>query len=139
MVSEEALVGFEENGGFMYGRHNYVRDGGMTLGLMLDLLANTDNTVSQEIGHLPPSFTAKDKISCSKGDIDKIISHLLEEFPNSDTTDGLKVVIDPKNWIMVRPSGTEPIIRIYGESDSETNLDLLITKYIEKIKRIVSS
>ena len=36
-------------------------------------------------------------------------------------------------------SGTEPIIRIYGESDSETNLDLLITKYIEKIKRIVSS
>ena len=61
----------------MYGRHNYVRDGGMTLGLMLDLLANTDNTLSQEIGHLPPSFTAKDKISCSKGDIDKIISHLL--------------------------------------------------------------
>ena len=139
MVSEKALVGFEENGGFMYGKHNYVRDGGMTLGLMLDLLANTDNTLSQEIGHLPPSFTAKDKISCSKGDIDKIISHLLEEFPNSDTTDGLKVVIDPKNWIMVRPSGTEPIIRIYGESDSETNLDLLITKYIEKIKRIVSS
>jgi len=138
MVLENALIGFEENGGFMYGNHNYVRDGGMTLALMLDLLANTGNTLSQEILHLPVSFTTKDKISCSKNDVDKIISHLLDEFPNSDTSDGLKIVIDPKNWVMMRPSGTEPIIRIYGESDTQANLDSLITKYIKKIKEIIS-
>ena len=138
MVSEKALVGFEENGGFMYGKHNYVRDGGMALALALDLLANTTNTLSQEIECLPPSFTAKDKITCSKDDAKRIISQLLEEFPNADITDGLKIVIDSKNWVMVRPSGTEPIIRIYGESDTETNLDLLIKKYIEKIRGIVS-
>ena len=93
---------------------------------------------SQEILHLPVSFTTKDKISCSKNDVDKIISHLLDEFPNSDTSDGLKIVIDPKNWVMMRPSGTEPIIRIYGESDTQANLDSLITKYIKKIKEIIS-
>ena len=138
MVSENALVGFEENGGFMYGKHNYVRDGGMTLGLTLDLLANTNNTLSEEIGLLPPSFTTKDKISCSKTDVKKIISYLLDEFPDSDTTDGLKIVINSRNWIMVRPSGTEPIIRIYAESDTQTNLDSLIAEYIEKIKAIIS-
>ena len=138
MVSEDALVGFEENGGFMYGKHNYVRDGGMTLALMLDLLSNTDHTLSDEIANLPQSFTTKDKILCSKDDVNNIITHLLDEFSNSDTTDGLKIVIDEKNWVMIRPSGTEPIVRIYAESDTQANLDLLITKYKEKIKAIIS-
>ena len=138
MVLEDALVGFEENGGFMYGKHNYVRDGGMTLALMLDLLSSTDDTLSDEIANLPQSFTSKDKIPCSKDDVNNIITHLLDEFPNSDTTDGLKIVIDEKNWVMIRPSGTEPIVRIYAESDTQANLDLLITKYKEKIKAIIS-
>jgi len=138
MVSEDALVGFEENGGFMYGKHNYVRDGGMTLALMLDLLSSTDDTLSDEIANLPQSFTTKDKIPCSNDDVNNIITHLLDEFPNSDTTDGLKIVIDEKNWVMIRPSGTEPIVRIYAESDTQANLDLLITKYKEKIKAIIS-
>ena len=138
MVSEEALVGFEENGGFMYGKHNYVRDGGMTLALMLDLLSNTDDILSDEIANLPQSFTTKDKIPCSKDDVNNIITHFLDEFPNSDTTDGLKIVIDEKNWVMIRPSGTEPIVRIYAESDTQANLELLITKYKEKIKGIIS-
>ena len=94
MVLEDALVGFEENGGFMYGKHNYVRDGGMTLALMLDLLSSTDDTLSDEIANLPQSFTTKDKIPCSNDDVNNIITHLLDEFPNSDTTDGLKIVID---------------------------------------------
>ena len=138
MVSENALVGFEENGGFMYGKHNYVRDGGMTLALMLELLSNTDDTLSNEIANLPQSFTTKDKIPCSNDDVNNIITHLLDEFPKSDTTDGLKIVIDEKNWVMIRPSGTEPIVRIYAESDTQTNLDSLIAEYIEKIKAIIS-
>ena len=83
---------------------------------------------------MPPSFTTKDKISCKKEDVDRIISKLSDEFPNADTTDGIKIVFDKKNWIMVRPSGTEPIIRIYAESDSEKNLETLMTEYIQKIK-----
>ena len=134
MLTENALIGFEENGGFMFGKHNHVRDGGMTLALFLELLAHSDKSISEELATLPPSFTTKDKISCKKEDVDRITSKLLDEFPNADTTDGVKIVFDKKNWIMVRPSGTEPIIRIYGESDSEKNLEMLMTEYIQKIK-----
>lgn len=133
MITENALLGFEENGGFMFGKHNHVRDGGMALALFLELLASSNKSMSEELATLPPSFTTKDKISCEKEDADKIISKLLAEFPNADTTDGIKIVFDKKNWIMVRPSGTEPIIRIYGESDSEKNLEILMKKYIQKI------
>ena len=133
MIVEDALLGFEENGGFMYGKHNQVRDGGMALVLFLELLASSNKNMSEELAALPPSFTTKDKISCKKEDVDVIISKLLDEFPNADTTDGIKIVFDKKNWVMVRPSGTEPIIRIYVESDSEKNLEILMKEYIQKI------
>ena len=134
MLSEDALIGFEENGGFMFGKHNHVRDGGMTLALFLELLASSNKSISEELATLPPSFTTKDKISCKKEDVYRIISELSEEFPNADTTDGIKIVFDKKNWIMIRPSGTEPLIRIYAESDSEKNLEVLMKEYTQKIK-----
>jgi len=134
MITDNALLGFEENGGFMFGKHNYVRDGGMTLALFLELLASSNKSMSEELATLPPSFTTKDKIPCKKGDVDRIISKLLAEFPSADTTDGIKIIFDKKNWVMVRPSGTEPIIRIYAESDSEKNLETLMKEYTQKIK-----
>ena len=138
MVDENALIGFEENGGFMFGVHNQVRDGAMTLGLMLELLSKRpSSTFAKEIKKLPQSFTTKTKIKCTKDESKRIIQHLSNQFPHSDTTDGIKIVIDKKNWIMVRPSGTEPIIRIYAESDSQKSLDDLISKYLEKIKSIL--
>ena len=138
MLSINALIGFEENGGFMFGKHNQVRDGCMSLGLMLDFLSTTDNSLSQEISQLPPSFTTKDKIECSEENANKIISSLKDEFPNSDTSDGIKITLDSKNWVMIRPSGTEPIIRIYAESTDLENLGALMTKFLEKVKSIIS-
>ncbi len=137
MVPIDALIGFEENGGFMYGKHNQVRDGCMTLALMLDLLA-TSETLSEEIENLPSSFTTKDKVSCSAEKVSKLISSLTEEFPSSDTTDGIKITIDSKNWVMIRPSGTEPIVRIYAESESQEKLDILMSEYLTKVKSIIS-
>ena len=90
--------------------------------------------MNEELTTLPPSFTTKDKILCKKEDADRIMSKLLAEFPNADTADGIKIVFDKKNWVMVRPSGTEPIIRIYAESDSEKNLETLMREYTQKIK-----
>ena len=137
MVPTGALIGFEENGGFMYGKHNQVRDGCMTLALMLDLLA-TSETLSEEIEKLPSSFTTKDKVSCSAEKVSKLISSLKEEFPSSDTTDGIKITIDSKNWVMIRPSGTEPIVRVYAESESQEKLDILMSEYLRKVKSIIS-
>ena len=138
MVDENAFLGFEENGGFMFGLHNQVRDGAMTLALMLDLLSKTESTFAENISNLPQSFTAKTKIQCTDDESKHIIECLSNEFPNSDTTDGIKIVFDEKNWIMVRPSGTEPIIRVYAESDSQKNLDELISKQYQKIKSILA-
>jgi phosphomannomutase/phosphoglucomutase len=67
-----------------------------------------------------------------------LIHSLKEEFPNSDTSDGIKIMINPKNWVMIRPSGTEPIIRIYGESESQEKLDSLMSEYLQKVKSIIS-
>jgi len=138
MITENALLGFEENGGFMFGKHNHVRDGGMALGLMLELLSISNKSMNGEVEILPVSFTTKEKISCSKENANRIISELLDEFQDSDTTDGIKIVFDQKNWIMIRASGTEPIIRIYGESDSQKNLESLMKKYLQKIQSILS-
>jgi phosphomannomutase/phosphoglucomutase len=138
MVSTNALIGYEENGGFMFGKHNQVRDGCMTLALMLDLLAGSEKKLSEEISSLPPSFTTKDKVTCSQEDSKKLIQSLIKEFPDSDTTDGIKIAESSKNWVMIRPSGTEPIIRIYGEAENQQKLDTLMLKYLQKVKSIIS-
>ncbi|WP_420544521.1 phosphoglucosamine mutase [Nitrosopumilus sp.] len=138
MIPTKALIGFEENGGFMYGKHNQVRDGCMTLALMLEMLSNSEKTLSEEISTLPPSFTTKDKIPCLPEQTRNLISVLSKEFPTSDTTDGIKIMISPEKWVMIRPSGTEPIIRIYAEAKSKEELDGLMSEYLEKIKSIIS-
>jgi phosphomannomutase/phosphoglucomutase len=137
MVATKAIIGFEENGGFMYGKHNQVRDGAMTMALALDLLAHSNKNMTEELELLPSSFTTKGKIECSKQEAKKIIQTLMKENQKKDTTDGIKIIFDKSNWVMIRPSGTEPIIRIYAESDSLENLHDLFAKYMSKIKSIL--
>ena len=110
----------------------------MTLGLMMDLLSSSESSLSQKIEELPPSFTTKDKVSCSSEKAKELIHTLKEEFPNSDTTDGIKISLDLKNWVMIRPSGTEPIIRIYAEAENQEKLDSLMSEYMQKAKSIIT-
>jgi len=137
MMQENALIGFEENGGFMYGKHNQVRDGSMTMAILIDLLANSKNSLSQEMNALPSSFTTKGKIECSKDNFKKIVGILKTEPYKKDLTDGIKLFLDESSWVMVRLSGTEPIARIYAESSSQAGLDDIFTKYLQKVKTAV--
>lgn len=139
MVPQKALIGFEENGGFMYGKHNQVRDGAMTLALALDLLADSGKSMTDEITSIPKSYTTKDKISCTKEQAKKIINALKKEHKNHNAIDGIKIIFDDKNWVMIRPSGTEPIARIYAEADSQQRLEQTMSKYIKKVKSILVS
>lgn len=133
MVKENAIIGFEENGGFMYGKHNQVRDGSMTMAILLELLASSKNSLSQEMDMLIPSFTTKGKIECSKDGFKKIVKILKAEPYKKDLTDGIKLSLDDSSWIMVRLSGTEPIARLYAESYSQSKLDDIFEKYLQKV------
>ena len=110
----------------------------MSLALMLDFLSTTNYPLSDEVSKLPLSFTTKDKLECSSKDAEKIILLLKDEFPQSDTSDGIKITINSKNWVMIRPSGTEPIIRIYAESESQEKLEALMLQFLQKVKSIIS-
>ena len=68
----------------------------------------------------------------------EMIRTLKEEFPESDVSDGIKIIIDSKNWVMIRPSGTEPIIRIYAESTSQEDLEDLMIEFLQKVNSIIS-
>jgi phosphomannomutase/phosphoglucomutase len=89
------------------------------------------------MNELPPSFTTKGKIECSKDDFKKIVKILKAEPYRKDFTDGIKLFIDEVSWIVVRLSGTEPIARIYAESSSQARLDDIFAKYMQKVKTAV--
>ena len=137
MLETGALAGFEENGGFMYGRHLPVRDGSMTMALALEALAAGSGSLSAMVGGLPRSFTAKTSVACEPGSAPGAVSALARGHDDADTRDGVKIRLGPHEWVMARPSGTEPIIRIYAESGSESKTRSLLDEYSEKIRRLL--
>jgi phosphomannomutase/phosphoglucomutase len=146
MIKRNALIGLEENGGFMYGELNQVRDGAMTTGLILDMLANfspahkSSNLFSEIIGSLKKIAQFKTKFKCSSKEVaNKIVTKCLEHgTPKKiEKLDGAKIWIDDESWIMVRPSGTEPLVRMYGKSISQTLLDSKVREYTRIIESVL--
>ena len=132
MVRRKCPLGLEENGGFMYGALNEVRDGAMTTALVLDMLAASGCSFSQHVARLPQTFQYKTKFACPTREvIDEVIQACISHgSPRKvETMDGAKVWIDEETWLMVRPSGTEPIIRMYGESTDKSLLDSKVEEY----------
>ena len=147
MIKRNSLIGLEENGGFMYGKLNQVRDGAMTTALVLDMLTNftyTDkktNSFSDIIASLKQIAQFKTKFKCPSREIaNKIVTKCSEHgSPKKiENLDGAKMWIDDESWIMIRPSGTEPLIRMYGESISKTLLDSKVREYTRIIENILS-
>jgi len=133
MARRGALAGFEENGGFMYGPHLPVRDGCMTAALALESLALSRRPLSEAAAALPKSLTAKASVRCPEGAAAPALEALARAHPGADTRDGVKVRLGPRRWAMARKSGTEPIIRIYAESDSAAGLEALLAEYSREV------
>ncbi|MET1159957.1 MAG: phosphoglucosamine mutase [Thermoprotei archaeon] len=133
----EALCGFEENGGFMYPPHQLVRDGGMTLALMLEMLARTGKKLSELYDELPKMYTIKTKIPMTRERALRAVEAVKEAFKEyrQVTIDGVKVLA-PDFWLLVRPSGTEPILRIMLEARTEDQARKLLDKVLEIIRGI---
>jgi len=136
MLERKALLGFEENGGFIYSPHLAVRDGGMTTALMLECLATRGMGFSKALAFaVPKFFQAKTKVEIDKKKTPQIMKAVERKAKGDiERTDGLKVWADDKSWALVRPSGTEPIVRIFAESDSQAKADALLKKFVLAVK-----
>ena len=118
MINNRAVIGGEENGGIIYGKHQYCRDGAMTLSLMLNLLANENKKLSELLKDIPDYKMIKSSVE-RKREWNEIHNDLIKKYKNKkmDFTDGVKIY-DDNGWTLIRPSGTEKIIRIFSESKS---------------------
>jgi phosphomannomutase/phosphoglucomutase len=116
----DVVMGGEGNGGLIYPRHQFCRDGAMTAAMMAQLLTGTGKTLSSLLDQLPQYIMIKEKISTPHSHA--IIKSLDTAFSEEklDRTDGLKIIRD-QAWALVRASGTEPLIRIMVESNRRKN------------------
>lgn len=140
MKSTKAIIGGEGNGGVIYPELHYGRDALVGIALFLTHLAKFGKSISLLKSSYPAYFISKNKITLTpEMDIDHLLLQIEEKYKNQphSTIDGLKIEFD-KQWVHLRRSNTEPIIRIYSEGSSETVADNLANKIIADIKEILS-
>jgi len=141
MKKLKAKLGGEENGGIFYGPHQSVRDGAMATALILDIMAKTNKKLSKLLSELPKYFIEKSKVECPEELKTKTLEKLIEQTKglNTSTIDGVKIWFEDKSSILIRPSGTEPIYRLYAEAKKPEKAQQLINRYTEKLKKIIES
>ncbi len=139
MKATNAVIGGEGNGGIIYPESHYGRDSLVGIALFLSLLAYKKITVSQLRDSYPKYTISKNKIQLTPEiDVDKVLVDMAAKYENEevDTTDGVKIYID-KEWVHLRKSNTEPIIRIYAESKTADTANALAERIINEIKAII--
>jgi phosphomannomutase/phosphoglucomutase len=141
MKKLSAKLGGEENGGIFYGLHQSVRDGAMATALILDIMTKTGEKLSKLLGELPKYFIEKGKVECPEEIKQKALEKLVKQVRslNINTIDGVKIWFEDKSDILIRPSGTEPIYRLYAEAKTEEKAIQLVNEYTLKLKKIIES
>ena len=139
MKEVHAVIGGEGNGGVIYPELHYGRDALVGIALFLTHLAKYGKSVSNLRSTYPGYYISKNKITLTpEMDIDELLLKVEEKYKKQPhtTIDGLKIEFD-KEWVHLRRSNTEPIIRIYSEGNSETVAESLANKIIGDIKEIL--
>jgi len=139
MKAENAVIGGEGNGGVIYPASHYGRDSLVGIALFLSHLAEKQMSVT-ELKNSYPSYTiSKNKIELTPSiDVDNVLASIAEKYAHKevDTTDGVKIYIG-KEWVHLRKSNTEPIIRIYSESQDLSAANELAERIISEIKALI--
>ena len=137
MLKNNSQAGGEgSSGGFILPEFNYCRDGILTSGLISSMLENTK--FSEILNYMESYFQIREKVEVDSNYHEKIIenikNNLIKKYPEIDTRDGIKAIIDENTWILIRKSNTEDIIRISGESNNEEKCKKIINNTIEMVK-----
>jgi phosphomannomutase len=124
-----AIVGGEGNGGIIWPKIGYVRNSLVGIALMLEMLALQEKPLSEIVATIPAYAIVKDKVDIKPGMADTIEPSLRKAFADAafDTQDGVRVDWEDR-WVHVRPSNTEPILRLIAEAPDETACKQLIAK-----------
>lgn len=141
MKAVDAVIGGEGNGGIIYPTSHYGRDALVGIGLFLTHLAKFGKTISRLRASYPNYYISKNKIELTPEiNVDKILLEIKEKYKKYQINDidGVKIDFE-KEWVHLRKSNTEPIIRIYSESESEATANHLAKKIMQDIKEVVSA
>ncbi|MGB0422885.1 MAG: phosphoglucosamine mutase [Flavobacteriales bacterium] len=139
MKSTKAIIGGEGNGGIIYPAVHYGRDALVGVALFLTHLAKSGLTCSQLRDSYPKYVMSKNKIALDASmDVDAILDSMAKKYSheNINNRDGVKIDF-PSEWVHLRKSNTEPIIRVYAESSSKENADELANRIIKDIKELL--
>lgn len=133
-----AVIGGEGNGGVIYPELHYGRDALVGTALFLTWLTERGLTMTQLRATYPSYFASKNKIQLTPAiDVDKVLREVRERYANENVNDIDGVKIDfPENWVHLRKSNTEPIIRVYTEAKSMDEADALAKRFIAEIEAI---
>ncbi|VXB65504.1 Phosphoglucosamine mutase [Flavobacterium sp. 9AF] len=140
MKETNAIIGGEGNGGIIYPESHYGRDSLVGVALFLTHLAKQNTTVAELRASYPQYFMSKNKIELTPQiDVDLILKSMTDKYKNEDisTIDGVKIDF-PTEWVHLRKSNTEPIIRIYTEAPSQKEADILAERFVNELKEIAS-
>ena len=137
MMEIGAVFGGEENGGMIFPRHQYCRDGAMTAAKMAEVVA-VEGALSEILKKIPTYCLEKRKIKVQEKEKENLAKRICEAFAGrrTDQTDGLKVYFD-EGWSLIRPSGTEPIFRVYAEGKNEDEAKRIADRCERVVKKLM--
>jgi phosphomannomutase len=139
MKEKKAVIGGEGNGGIIVPDFHYGRDALIGIGLFLTHLSDYKKSTKSLRGTYPDYFISKNKIELENGfDLKSIFENIQKKYKNNpvNTEDGLKIEFD-SDWVHLRSSNTEPIIRIYAESDFESKANNIALRLMQDIREFM--
>jgi phosphomannomutase len=139
MKEHNAVIGGEGNGGIIVPDFHYGRDALIGISLFLSHFAEHNKGLKSFRGNYPDYFISKNKIEMQKDfDVESIFENIKKKYKNNpiNTEDGLKIEFDT-DWVHLRTSNTEPIIRIYAESNFETTANNIAMRLMKDIKEFI--
>jgi phosphomannomutase/phosphoglucomutase len=144
MIEKDSVFGGEENGGLIFPEMQYCRDSAMSIAKILEIMAKENKKLSELIQEIPKYEVFKTKMPCPNEKKEMVMKTLAEQTKDDtdvkeiDETDGVKLYLQD-GWVLMRPSGTEPIFRVYAESKDKTRAEEIGLKYKALAEEIIDS
>lgn len=137
MMDQGGIFGGEENGGLIFADFQYCRDGAMAIAKMLEIVA-LKGKLSKVNDEIPQYFQIKRKTPCPENKKEAVMEQLARNAKGKkvDRTDGVKIFLK-EGWVLVRPSGTEPLFRIFSESRTSKSAEKLANDYVKLVQKLI--